>query len=115
MPEHEVVGGAAAYTDAEGLDRIAFQGDVIDFTSEEADRLMEAGMLRDVEAEKAAAEAEEAKLQEQRDAEDQARADEAERIAGEEAAAKEAQEKAREPKAETRRESRSDKADQQKR
>lgn len=87
MPEHEVIGGAAAYVDAEGLERWAYRGNVIDFTDAEADRLMAAGMLRDVEAEQAAAEAAEAARQEARRVEDQRLADEAERAAGEQQAA----------------------------
>lgn len=87
MPEHEVIGGAAAYTDAEGHERWAYNGQVIDFTDAEADRLMAAGMLRDVEAEQAAAEAAEAARQAARDTEDQRLADEAERVAGMQAAA----------------------------
>lgn len=87
MPEHEVIGGAAAYTDAEGHERWAYHGQVIDFTDAEADRLMGMGMLRDVEAEQAAAEAAEAARQAARDTEDQRLADEAERVAGEQAAA----------------------------
>jgi hypothetical protein len=94
MPEHEVIGGAAAYVDAEGQERWAYRGQVIDFTKDEADRLMEAGMLRDVKAEQARAKAEQDALAAAREAEDQARADEAERVAGEAKAAEQAAAKA---------------------
>lgn len=87
MPEHRITGGAVAYTDAEGAARIGWQGQTIDFTDAEAERLMAIGMLYDEEAERAAAEAEEARLQEAREQEDQRRADEAERLEGERAAA----------------------------
>lgn len=87
MPEHEVIGGAAAYVDAEGANRIAWNGQVIDFTNEEAERLMAIGMLRDVEAEQAAAEKVEADRLAAREIEDQRIADEAERVAGEQEAA----------------------------
>lgn len=94
MPEHTVIGGAAAYTDEEGMQRLAWQGDVIDFTADEATRLMEAGMLLDEKKVAAEAAAEEKALQAARDAEDQARADEAERVAGEEKARVAAEQKA---------------------
>jgi Fe2+ transport system protein FeoA len=87
MAEHEVIGGAAAYQDAEGVERWAYNGDVIDFTDSEADRLMDMGMLRDVEAEQAAADAAEAARLAEREAEDQRIADEQQRIEGEKAAA----------------------------
>lgn len=90
MPEHEVIGGAAAYVDKEGQNRIAWLGDVIDFTDEEAERLMAIGMLRDVEAEQAAAEKVEADRLAARAIEDQRIADEKERIEGEAAANAEA-------------------------
>jgi hypothetical protein len=94
MPKHEVIGGAAAYTDKDGLDRWAQLGDVIDFTPGEAKRLAGLGMLRDDKADQAAADAEQAALDAAREAEDQARADEAERLAGEEAARVAAEKKA---------------------
>lgn len=86
MPEHEVIGGAAAYVDKEGVERWAYAGQRIDFTDDEAERLMAIGMLRDVEAEQAAAEATEAARLAEREAEDQRIADEAERVAGEQEA-----------------------------
>lgn len=98
MPEHLVIGGAAAYTDAEGMERWAFAGQTIDFTKAEADRLMAMGMLHDEDAATAAAQAEEDRLAEQRAIEDQRRADEAERLAGEREAAEQAKKRANAPK-----------------
>lgn len=87
MPKHTVIGGAAAYQDADGHERWAYNGDVIDFTPSEATRLMGMGMLFDQDAADQRAAAEAAALEAAREWEDQRLADEAERQAGELAAA----------------------------
>lgn len=90
MPEHLIIGGAVAYTDDQGAERIAWQGDTVDLPASEADRLMELGMLYDEAKVEEQAQAEQQRIDDARAREDQARADEAERIAGEKAAAAEA-------------------------
>jgi hypothetical protein len=91
MPEHVIIGGAAAYTDADGNERIAWQGETVDLPAAEAERLMELGMLYDEKAAEEAAKAEQDAIDAARAKEDQDRADEAERVAGEKAAAAEAE------------------------
>lgn len=91
MPEHLIIGGAAAYTDADGAERIAWQGETVDLPAAEAERLMALGMLYDEKKVEEQAQAEQDAIDAQRAAEDQARADEAERVAGEKAAAAEAE------------------------
>lgn len=90
MPEHLVIGGAAAYQDREGQERWAYSGQTIDFTDAEADRLMAAGMLHDEDAAQARADAAAQAVEDARAQEDQRRLDEAERLAGERAAAAQA-------------------------
>lgn len=89
MPKVTVIAGAAAYTDKDGAERWAQNGEEIDISQAEADRLAGLGALFDQKAE-------DARLQQEEDLrnaalarEEQARADEKERLAGEKAAAAE--------------------------
>lgn len=87
MPEHLVIAGAVSYVDSDGMERWAYSGQTVDFTREEADRLMGVGALHDEKAAQAAEKAEQDLLDSQRELEDRRRQDEAERVAGERAAA----------------------------
>lgn len=91
MPTEKVIAGAAAYTDKDGHERWAQNGEEIDISQAEADRLHELGALFDQKAEDARVKAEEDARQAQLDYEEQARATEKERVAGEAAAAAKAE------------------------
>lgn len=86
MAKHKVIAGAAAYVDADGMERWAREGDEVELSKPEADRLMALGALEDPAAVKAAADAEEKAYKDQLAAEQLARDTEAERLAGEEKA-----------------------------